>query len=116
MTSNSDLASFEDFLRLDLRAGRVISAVLHEGARHAAYRLVIDFGPGIGTRQSSARLTALYAPADLIGRTVLAAVNLAPKLVAGFRSEVLVLGLPAAGGAVVLIEPERAVDPGARVF
>jgi tRNA-binding protein len=103
-----------DFLRVDIRAGRVVRAEANARARVAAYKLWIDFGE-IGIRQSSAQVTALYSADDLVGRIVLAVINLPPRRVAGFSSEVLVLGVPSPGGEVPLIGPDRDVMPGARV-
>ncbi len=95
--------------------GTVTEAVPLEGARTPAYRLRIDFGPEVGERSSSAQVTDLYASSDLTGRQVVALIDLEPKRIAGFVSEVLVLGLPTAGG-VVLLAPERSVADGAEVF
>ena len=103
----------EAFHSLDLRVGRVRRAEPTDRARKPAYRLWIDFGPELGVKQSSAQLTDLYAPADLAGRLVIAAVNLGTRNVAGFDSEVLVLGLPDAQGRVVLLTPERDVHSAA---
>jgi len=100
---------------LDLRVGRVIRAEPNPRARKPAYRLWIDFGP-LGVRTSSAQLTALYTPEELVGRQVVAAVNLGNKRIAGFVSQVLVLGVPDAEGRVVLLAPDRPVPLGARVF
>ena len=105
----------EAFEGLDLRVGRVRRAEPNGRARKPAYKLWIDFGP-LGVRQSSAQLTDLYTPADLAGRLVVAAVNLGTRNIAGFTSEVLVLGLPDEQGRVVLLAPERDVPPGGRVF
>ena len=96
-------------------AGTIVEAAPLEGARRAAYRLVIDFGADVGTRTSSAQLTDLYRAEDLIGRQVVALVDLEPKRIAGFESQVLVLGLPSPGG-VVLLAPDRSVADGAEVF
>ncbi|MDP3775779.1 MAG: tRNA-binding protein [Gemmatimonadales bacterium] len=103
------------FAALDLRVGRVTRAEPNEGARQPAYKLWIDFGP-LGEKTSSARLTDLYRPEDLLGRLVIAAVNLGVRRIAGFASEVLVLGLPDEAGRVVLLEPERDVPLGGRVY
>lgn len=105
----------EAFALLDLRVGRVTRAEPNEGARKPALKLWIDFGP-LGVRQSSAQLTALYTSELLVGRLVVAAVNLGTRTVNGFRSEVLVLGLPDAEGNVVLLLPERDVPLGGRVY
>ena len=103
------------FAALDLRVGRVLRSEPSAGARKPAYRLWIDFGE-LGVKQSSAQLTALYTTESLVGRLVIAAVNLGPRIVNGFTSEVLVLGVPDAEGRVVLLEPERDVPPGGRVY
>src|SRR4051794_23796026 len=92
--------SVETFFQVDIRVGRVISAALNPKARKPAYRLEIDFGP-LGARTSSAQLTALYTPDDLVGRQVLAVVNFAPRRVAGVESQVLVLGVPDEDGNVI---------------
>ena len=103
------------FAALDLRVGRVLRAEPNAGARKPAYKLWIDFGE-LGVRQSSAQLAALYTPESLVGRLVVAAVNLGTRRVNGFASEVLILGLPDADGNVVLLTPERDVPPGGRVY
>lgn len=103
------------FALLDVRVGRVTRAEPNEGARKPAYKLWIDFGP-LGVKTSSAQLAALYAADELVGRLVVAAVNLGARRINGFASEVLVLGLPDSDGRVVLIAPERDVPLGGRVF
>ncbi len=105
----------EAFAALDLRVGRVVRVEPNVGAHKPAYRLWIDFGP-LGIMTSSARIVELYTPDDLTGRLVVAAVNLGSRRVAGFESQVLVLGVPDAAGRVVLLEPEREVPPGGRVY
>jgi tRNA-binding protein len=95
--------------------GTVVEAAPLEGARRAAYRLRIDFGPAFGQRASSAQVTDLYRPDDLVGRQVVALVDLGSKRIAGFESQVLVLGLPSSDG-VVLLAPERPVADGLEVF
>lgn len=105
----------EAFGILDVRVGRIARCEPHTKARLPAYCLWIDFGP-LGMRTSSAKVTELYTPEDLIGREVVAAVNLGARKVAGFASEVLVLGLPNEDGHVVLIAPERDVPLGGRVY
>ncbi|HEX6617458.1 MAG TPA: tRNA-binding protein [Gemmatimonadales bacterium] len=105
----------EAFETLDLRVGRVIRAEPNERARKPAYKLWIDFGP-LGEKTSSAQLRALYSAEELVGRLVIAAVNLGTRNIAGFTSEVLVLGLPDAQGNVVLLASEREVPVGGRVF
>jgi tRNA-binding protein len=105
----------EAFEVLDLRVGRVLRAELNEKARKPAYRLWIDFGP-LGEKRSSAQLVDLYRPEELVGRLVVAAVNLGTRNIAGFVSEVLVLGLPDEHGRVVLLAAERDVPLGGRVY
>jgi tRNA-binding protein len=103
------------FQALDMRVGRVVRAELLAEARKPAYKLWIDFGP-LGEKTSSAQLAGLYRAEDLVGRRVIAAVNLGMRRIAGFPSEVLVLGVPDAEGRVVLLQPERDVPPGGRVY
>jgi tRNA-binding protein len=103
------------FALVDLRVGRIVRAEAHPRARHPAYKLWIDFG-SLGEKRSSARLTELYRPEDLTGRLVIAAVNLGTRTIAGFPSEVLVLGVPDAAGRVALLSVERDVPPGGRVY
>jgi tRNA-binding protein len=103
------------FVTLDLRVGRILRAEPHARARKPSYKLWIDFGP-LGEMTSSAQLQALYRPEDLVGRQVVAAVNLGPRNIAGFTSEVLVLGLPSEAGEVVLLSAEREVPLGGRVY
>ena len=103
------------FQALDLRAGRILRVEVNAGVRKPAYRLWIDFGP-LGEKTSSAQLVDLYHPADLIGRIVIAATNLGSRRIAGFPSQVLVLGLPDAEGRVVLLGVEREVPLGGRVY
>jgi tRNA-binding protein len=106
--------SIETFFDVDVRVGRIVAAALNPKARKPAYRLEIDFGP-LGRRTSSAQLTDLYAPDDLIGRQILAVVNFPPRRVAGVESQVLVLGVSDANGAVILLGLEREAPPGGRV-
>jgi tRNA-binding protein len=103
------------FQALDLRVGRVLRVEPNERARKPSYKLWIDFGP-LGQRTSSAQLRAVYRPDDLLGRLVIAAVNLGTRNIAGFTSEVLVLGLPNEEGQVVLLSAEREVPLGSRVY
>jgi tRNA-binding protein len=105
----------EAFKTLDLRVGRVVRAEPNERARKASYKLWIDFGQ-LGEKTSSAQLRSLYRPEELVGRLVVAAVNLGSRNIAGFMSEVLVLGLPDEHGEVVLLSVEREVPLGGRVY
>ena len=103
------------FETLDLRVGRILRAEPNERARKPSYKLWIDFG-ALGEKTSSAQLRALYSGDDLVGRLVIAAVNLGSRNIAGFQSEVLVLGVPSAAGEVVLLTAEREVPLGGRVY
>ena len=105
----------EAFATLDLRVGRVLRAEPNERARKPSYKLWIDFG-ALGEKTSSAQLRALYTADELVGRLVVAAMNLGSRNIAGFTSEVLVLGLPDAEGQVVLLAVERDVPLGGRVY
>jgi tRNA-binding protein len=105
----------EAFTTLDMRVGRILRAEPNERARKPSYQLWIDFGP-LGEKTSSAQLRALYRVEDLVGRLVVAAVNLGSRNIAGFTSDVLVLGLPNDAGEVVLLAVEREVPLGGRVY
>lgn len=108
-------ATIEDFKRLDIRVGRVVEAAPLEAARRPAYRLTIDFGAS-EIRQSSAQLVATYPdPAALVGRLVVAVVNFPPRRVAGFRSDVLVLGALPTDGRIPLLSVDEGASPGDRV-
>lgn len=108
----SGSATFDDFLKIDMRVGRVISVEPFPAARKPAYRLTIDFGPG-GTKRSSAQLPPTYPdPTVLVGRLVIAVVNFAPRNIAGFQSEVLVLGALPADGSIPLLGVDRGAQPG----
>ncbi len=108
--------SLEDFQRLDVRVGTIVAARQHPKARKPAYVLEIDFGPELGRRTSSAQITDHYTPEALVGRQVLAVINLPPRRIAGVVSEVLTLGVPDREGRVVLVGPERPVPDGGRLF
>ena len=105
----------EAFETLDLRVGRIVRVEANERARKPSYKLWIDFGP-LGEKRSSAQLHALYRAEELVGRLVVAAVNLGTRNIAGFTSEVLVLGLPDTSAEVVLLAVEREVPLGGRVY
>ena len=107
--------AWKDFEKVELRVGTIVRAEAFPEARKPAYKLWIDFGP-LGEKTSSAQLLALYRPEELVGRLVVAAVNLGTRNIAGFTSEVLVLGVPSAAGEVVLLGTEREVPLGGRVY
>ncbi len=105
-------ATWEDFQRLDLRVGRIVAAEHFPGARKPAYRLTIDFGPG-GVRRSSAQLVATYPdPRSLVGRLIVAVVNFPARRIAGFESQVLVLGALARDGTIPLLSVDDGASPG----
>ena len=106
--------SWDDFAKVDVRVGRIVAAEALPAARKPAYRLTLDFG-ALGTRRSSAQLTKRYGPEDLVGRQVVAVMNFPPKRIAGFLSEVLVLGVMVADDDVVLLQPDQVVPLGTRV-
>jgi tRNA-binding protein len=111
-----DQIAFADFEKVDIRVGTVVDAQPFPEARKPAIKLWVDFGGEIGTRQSSAQLTVHYTPDRLIGRQVLAVVNFPPRRIAGFESQILVLGIPDENGAVVLIRPDIKVPDGGKMF
>ena len=107
---------FDDFLKVDIRVGTIVAASPFPEARKPAYRLLIDFGPVIGLKKSSAQITKRYTLEELPGRQVAAVVNFPPRQIGPVKSEVLTLGFPDADGGVVLVEPKRAVPNGGRLF
>jgi tRNA-binding protein len=108
-------ATIADFGRLDIRVGRIVTAAPFPAARNPAYRLTIDFGPA-GTRRSSAQLPATYPdPSALVGRLVVAVVNFAPRNIAGFMSDVLVLGALLNDGRIPLLSVDEGAMPGDRI-
>ena len=108
--------SWNDFEKVDVRVGTVVEAEPFQEARKPSIKLIVDFGPEVGTRKTSAQITAHYEPETLVGRQVVAVVNFPPKRIAGFESEVLILGVPDADEEVVLLSPDHEVPPGGRMF
>lgn len=113
---SSDTISFDDFLTVDIRVGRITRAEPFPEARKPAIKLWVDFGPEIGEKKSSAQITKHYTPEDLPGRQVLAVVNFPPRQIGKVMSEVLVLGVPDAEGEVVLLAPDQEVPLGGRMY
>ena len=114
--ARGDLIDFEQFLAVDFRIGTVLSAEPFPEARKPAYQLVIDFGPAIGVKKSSAQITERYTLDELPGRKVAAVVNFPPRQIGKFMSEVLTLGFADPDGAVILFAPDHAVPNGSRLF
>ena len=108
--------SWKEFEKVDIRVGNVVEAEPFPEARKPSIKLTVDFGPEVGTRRTSAQLTAHYEPEGLVGRQVVAVINFPPKRIAGFKSEVLVLGVPDEAGEVVLLSPDIEVPHGGRMF
>jgi tRNA-binding protein len=108
--------TYDDFQKLDIRVGTIVAAEPYPEARKPAYKLSVDFGPGIGIKRSSAQVTKHYTLDGLIGRQVAAVVNFPPKQIGRFMSEVLVLAFPDEAGGVVLVAPTLPVPNGGRLF
>ncbi|MFU8863683.1 MAG: tRNA-binding protein [Rhodobacterales bacterium] len=107
--------TFDDFMKVDIRVGRITRAEPFPEARKPAIKLWVDFGPEIGEKKTSAQITTHYAPEGLIGKQVMAVVNFPPRQIGKFMSEVLVLGVSDAQGAIVLLSPDLDVPPGERM-
>jgi len=112
----SNHPALDAFALLDIRTGTIRSVDPFPQARKPAYQITVDFGPEIGIKRSSAQITVHYTPEELVGTQVLAVVNFPPKRIAGFTSEVLVLGVPDANGEVVLVQPQQGVENGVRLY
>ena len=111
----ADELSFDDFLKVDIRAGKVVRAEPYPEARKPAIKMWIDFGPELGEKKTSAQVTAHYTPETLIGKQVMAVVNFPPRQIGRFMSEVLVLGVSDAEGGIVLLSPDQEVPLGGRM-
>lgn len=105
------MATFDDFMKLDIRVGTILEAKVFAKAKRPAYQLKVDFGEELGVKKSSAQITQQYTPEELVGKQVLAVVNFPPRQIADFMSEVLVLGTYSEGG-VVLITPDKPIKNG----
>ena len=112
----AETINWSDFERVDIRVGTILRAEPYPEARKPAIKLWVDFGEPIGVRKTSAQLTVHYVPEGLIGRQVAAVVNFPPRQIGKFMSEILVLGMPDADGAVVLLRPDQIVPNGGRMF
>ncbi len=110
------MITYEDFATVDIRVGRIVAVEDFPQARKPAYKLTIDFGAAIGTKRSSAQITALYRKEELLGTLVLAVVNFPVKQIGPFLSECLTLGVPNVEGEVVLVRPDGAATVGGRLF
>lgn len=108
--------TIDDFNKVDIRVGRIVHVEDFPEARKPAWKLTIDFGPEIGRKRSSAQLKPLYTREDLIGRLVLAVVNFPPRQIGPMMSEVLTLGVPSGDGATVIVQPDRDVALGSRLY
>ena len=107
---------YSDFAKVDMRVGKIIKVEPNAKARKPAFRIWVDMGPEIGVRKSSAQFADIYSPGDLMGKQVICVINFPPKLIAGFSSEILILGADNNDGAVVILQPEREVPLGKRIF
>lgn len=111
----ADPISFDDFLKVDIRVGKVLRAEPYPEARKPAIKMWIDFGPELGEKKTSAQVTAHYTPEALVGKQVMAVVNFPPRQIGRFMSEVLVLGLSDSEGGIVLLSPDQEVPIGGRM-
>lgn len=106
--------NFEDFQKIDIRVGKIIEVKDFKEARNPSYKIKIDFGK-LGIKNSSAQITKLYSKEDLLNQQIVAVVNFPPKRIAGFKSEVLILGVMKEGGEVILLQPEREAPLGCQI-
>ena len=116
MEQAAQTIAFEDFAKIDIRIGTVVAADVFPQARKPAYKLSIDFGPRIGIKRSSAQVTAHYTPDGLVGRRIAALVNVPPRQIGPFMSQVLCLGFPDEAGEIVLLTVDRDAPDGGRLF
>lgn len=110
------MATFDDFLKLDIRIGKIIEVQDFPEARKQAYKLKIDFGEEIGVKKSSAQIVKLYSKTDLLNKKVLAVVNFSPRQIGTFISEVLTLGVPDGNGDVILVTPDKEAEVGVKLY
>ncbi len=111
----SEQIFFEDFIKIDMRIGKILSADDFPKAKKPAYKLTIDFGDEIGVKHSSAQITKMYSKEELVGSLIVAIVNFPPRQIADFLSEVLVLGIDDGNDEVLLLKPDGEAKPGARI-
>ena len=116
MSDQIKTITYDDFLKVDIRVGTVLSVTAFPEARKSAYKLMIDFGPGIGIKRSSAQVTERYSQEQLVGKQVLAVVNFPVKQIGPYMSEVLTLGVADAVDKVILVEPGHSAPNGQRLF
>ena len=110
------MITWDDFIKVDLRAGTIVKAEPFEGVKRPAIKLWVDLGPDLGIKKSSAQITHLYQPAEIIGKQVVCVVNFPPKQIANFISEILVTGFPDKNGYVVLTTIDKPVPNGSRLY
>ena len=115
-TQAADIITFQDFLKVDIRMGTIISVQPFPQAKKPAYKLFIDFGPGIGLKNSSAQITVNYKPEDLLNKKIAAVVNFPPRQIGPFISEVLTVGFSDDSGEVILFSPDRDLPNGSRLY
>ena len=112
---SSELIEWSDFAKIDIRVGTIVQAEVYPEAHRPAYKLLVDFGPQIGLRKSSAQITTLYTVEELVGKQVIGVVNFKPKMIGKFRSECLVTGVYREDGAVVLAVPDKSMSNGTKL-